>query len=73
VVLHIFAVMSGLQVNFNKSMLVGVNVDDSCQNKVALVLNCKVGRLPFMYLGLPIGGDARWLKFWESLLYRLKF
>jgi hypothetical protein len=33
-----------------------------------LVLNCKVGSIPFMYLGLPIGGDARRLAFWEPLI-----
>lgn len=31
--------------------MVGVNVNDLWLHEVALVLNCKVGRLPFMYLG----------------------
>ncbi|GAU31563.1 hypothetical protein TSUD_333390 [Trifolium subterraneum] len=33
----------------------------------ASALRCKVGRVPFLYLGLPIGGDPRRLSFWEPL------
>ncbi|MCI12202.1 putative non-LTR retroelement reverse transcriptase, partial [Trifolium medium] len=35
-------------------------------------LCCKVGNIPFLYLGLPIGGDPRRLIFWEPVLARLK-
>jgi len=37
-----------------------------------MVLNCRVGSIPFVYLGLPIGGNARRLAFWEPLLHQLK-
>jgi len=37
-----------------------------------LALKCKVGKLPFVYLGLPIGGDARRLSVWEPLILRIK-
>jgi len=37
-----------------------------------VVLNCKVGSLPFVYLGMPVGGSARRLTFWEPLLNRIK-
>jgi len=36
------------------------------------MLNCKVGYIPFMYLGLPIGGNVRRLSFWEPLLNKFK-
>jgi len=36
-------------------MLVGVNVADSWLNEETSVLNCKMGHLLFLYLGLPIG------------------
>jgi len=55
--LVIFESMSSLKVNFNKSLLVGMNISDSWLNEVAMVLSCKVGRIPFMYLGLPIGDN----------------
>jgi len=71
-VLVLFEVMSGLKVNFHKSMLVGVNVKDSWLNEAAYVLNCRVGIVHFMYLGLPIGGDPRQLLFWEPGVSHIK-
>ena len=48
-VLVLFKAMSGLKVNFNKSMLVGVNVSDSWLNEAASVLRCRVGKVPFVF------------------------
>lgn len=53
-VLELFEAMSGLKVNFYKSMLVGVNISDSWLNESATILNCKVNKIPFMYLFFPI-------------------
>lgn len=53
-------------------MMVGININDSWLNEVAVVLSCKVGMVSFMYLGLPIGGDAMRLLFWESVLSHIK-
>ncbi|GKU89387.1 hypothetical protein SLEP1_g3529 [Rubroshorea leprosula] len=50
-----FEIMSGLRINFNKSILYGINVDEQWLSMAALALNCKVGKLPFIYLGLPVG------------------
>ncbi|GAU46776.1 hypothetical protein TSUD_402880, partial [Trifolium subterraneum] len=72
VVLVLFETMSGLKVNFHKSMLVGVIIPDSWLGEAASALCCKVGKIPFLYLGLPIGGDSRRLGFWEPMLARLK-
>ena len=72
VVLLLFQALSGLKVNFSKSLLVGTNIATSWLNEAAMVLNCKVGSIPFMYLGLPIGENARQLSFWEPLLNRFK-
>jgi len=68
VVLLILEQLSGLKVNFHKSMLTGVNVTNSWLSEVARVLNYRVGTFPFMYLGLPIGGDPRKLDFWRPIL-----
>jgi hypothetical protein len=72
VVLVLFELMSGLKVNFHKSMLVGVNISDSWLHEAATALRCLVGKVPFLYLGLPIGGDSRRLSFWEPVLTRIK-
>lgn len=71
-VLHLFATMSGLKVNFNKSELVGVNVSQSWLFEAASVLRCRVGTLPILYLGLPVGGNPRRLNFWEPVVNRIK-
>ena len=61
--------ISGLKVNFHKSCLVGVNIADSLLNEAASILHCKV---PFLYLGLSIGGDPRRLAFWDPVLNTIK-
>jgi len=71
-VLLLFEAMSGLKVNFNKSMLVGVNISDSWLVEAATILNCKVGKVPFLYLGLSIGGDPRRLAFWDPVMHTIK-
>jgi len=71
-VLVLFEAMSGLKVNFIKSMLVGVNVSDSWLNEAASVLRCRVGKVPFVYLSLLIDGDSHRLIFWEPLLRNIK-
>lgn len=70
--LVLFEAMSGLKVNFHKSSLVGVNINDSWLSEAASVLGCKVGKIPFLYLGLSIGGDPRRLLFWEPVVDRIK-
>jgi len=60
------------KMNFSKSQLVGVNVARSWLTEAARLLQCRVGSLPFVYLGLPIGGNARHLMFWEPIIDRIK-
>jgi hypothetical protein len=71
-VLVLFAAVSGLKVNFHKSMLVGVNMAESWLAEAASVLGCSVGRIPFLYLGLPIGGDPRRLSFWDPVVNKIR-
>ncbi|GAU10297.1 hypothetical protein TSUD_420400, partial [Trifolium subterraneum] len=70
--LVLFEMMSGLKVNFNKSMLVGVNISESWLQAAANSLRCKVGKIPFVYLGLSIGGNSRRLSFWEPVVTRIQ-
>jgi len=67
-VLLLFEDISGLKVNFHKSMLTGVNISDSWLTEAASVMNCRRGTIPFIYLGLPIGGDSRKLSFWKPVV-----
>ena len=69
-VLLLFEV-SGLRVNFHKSMLTGVNIYETWLTEAASVMNCRRGSIPFVYLGLPIGGDSRKLSFWKPVIDRI--
>ena len=66
--LLLFEEISGLKVNFNKSMLTGVNISDAWLAEAALVMNYRQGTIPFVYLGLHIGGDSRKLCFWKPVV-----
>jgi hypothetical protein len=70
-VLLLFESVSGLKVNFHKSMLTGINISDSWLAAATLVLNCRVGKVSFVYLVLSVGGDARRLFFLEPILTRI--
>jgi len=50
-VLVLFESVSGLKVNFHKSMLSGINISDSWLEAATTALNCKVGRMPFYVFG----------------------
>ena len=58
--------------NFNKSMLVGVNNPNSWLGEATSVLSCKMGKVPFLYLGLPIGDNPRRLSFWDPIVNHIK-
>lgn len=67
-ILLIFEQVSALKVSFHKSLITGVNVSDSWLYEAVMVLNYRVGTLPFVYLGLPIGRDSLKMEFWRLLL-----
>ena len=50
-----FSSSTGLKVNFSKSSMVPINVDEVAVNSLATTFGCQVASLPFTYLGLPLG------------------
>ena len=54
-VLQEFSTSTGLKVNYDKSMLVPINVEENRTNLLAQLFGCAVGSSPFTYLGLPLG------------------
>ena len=71
-ILRGFELASGLKVNFHKSKLAGINVLESKLDCYAKNLNCGQMVVPFIYLGLEVGGNPRKKKFWEPVLNKLK-
>jgi len=59
VMLNCFELASGLKVNFFKSRLGGVGVDQKEVLRFANILNCEVTKTPFKYLGMLVGGVIR--------------
>lgn len=53
--LNSFADTTGLKVNYNKSNLIPINVNEEKTLLLTRTLNCKRGAFPFTYLGLPLG------------------
>jgi hypothetical protein len=52
--LYCFEWMSGLRINYHKSEVFGLGVDEQEQSRIASMLNCQKGHLPITYLGIPI-------------------
>lgn len=46
----------GQKVNWDKSALYGININEDKLTSTSTVLKCKARQLPFIYLGLPLGG-----------------
>ncbi|GKV35410.1 hypothetical protein SLEP1_g43679 [Rubroshorea leprosula] len=67
-IMRSFELVSGLKVNFKKSQLMGIAVNEEWLDKMAWVLCCRKGNFPFKYLGVPIGGSHRKLHFWKPLV-----
>jgi hypothetical protein len=53
--LQTFADATGLRVNYSKSCLLPINVDENQLQLLANTFGCAVGSLPFTYLGLFLG------------------
>ncbi|KAJ0544992.1 putative RNA-directed DNA polymerase transcription factor SBP family [Helianthus annuus] len=60
--------VTGLKVNHSKCQLHGIGVDEDEVGRMASILNCDIGALPFMYLGIPIGVNMKRIKFWQPII-----
>jgi hypothetical protein len=53
-ILYNFESMSGMKINYHKSEVSVLGEGEHVQKEIAERLNCKLGRLPLTYLGIPI-------------------
>ena len=54
--LKIFSSVSGLKINFAKSTLLGINLQEEEVMYLVDLVKCAVGAWPIKYLGIPLGG-----------------
>nr|KYP40962.1 Putative ribonuclease H protein At1g65750 family [Cajanus cajan] len=57
-----------MKINFHKSFMVGIHSGADFIDLATFFLHCKVGQLPFKYLGLPLGANSRKLSTWKLML-----
>ncbi|KAK9275444.1 hypothetical protein L1049_022709 [Liquidambar formosana] len=61
-----------LKINMNKCAIVGINCEGDKIQRLAGQLRCSVGEWPFIYLGLPLGGNPYSEVFWGSVVDRVR-
>ncbi|KAM1060262.1 hypothetical protein TB1_024191 [Malus domestica] len=70
--LQIFGKVSGLKINKAKCSLVGINSDGEKITRLASSWGCEVGSWPMKYLGLPLGGKPKSIKFWDPVVEKVE-
>lgn len=71
-ILRMFEMLSGLKVNFQKSSLIGVNVDRGIMEEMACILRCNNGEIPFSFFGIRVGINYRKVGEWEHLIQKIR-
>ncbi|KAJ9704079.1 hypothetical protein PVL29_005387 [Vitis rotundifolia] len=66
-----FEATSRLRINLSKSELIPVGEVDDVE-KMAVELGCKVGSLPSVYLGLPLGAHHKASSMWDGMEERMR-
>ncbi|GKU90755.1 hypothetical protein SLEP1_g4707 [Rubroshorea leprosula] len=71
-ILKWFELMSGLRINFSKSSIFCYNVSEKWLKGSAGMIHCRVGRAPFLYLGMPVDGKSGNKKYWELVVNKFR-
>jgi len=70
-ILQCFKLSSGLRVNFVKSRIGGLGLDQVVLQQFAAILNCNTMVAPFIYLGMPVGGSHKRGDFWNGVIEKV--
>ena len=72
-ILDIFALMSGLSLNYSKSSFITWNQEDHAWARgIAESVGCIHDRLPFTYLGFPLGAHMNRCSAWNPVLKKIE-
>ena len=64
--------LSGLKINYHKSLLCGVGVSDDEVNQFTSIFNCRSHKHPFSYLGLPLEANPSRKSTWQPVIEKGK-
>lgn len=70
-ILLCFENLSGLKINFDKSVMVPLNISDQHGQLLARQLGCKVAQLPINYLGVPLFWKKLPMSCWDDLIEKI--
>ncbi|GKA87761.1 putative RNA-directed DNA polymerase, eukaryota, reverse transcriptase zinc-binding domain protein [Tanacetum coccineum] len=68
--LHCFFLISGLKINVDKSIVLGVGVSTEEVAQMASIIGCGVSKFPFKYLGVPVGGNMSRCVNWDVVIQK---
>lgn len=64
--------MSGMKINYQKSEVYVLGVGKEEELRIANMLNCKVGDMPFTYLGLPMHTERVGMKEFRPIIQKVE-
>lgn len=67
-----YSAFTGLKVNYEKSMLVPINVPEQLTNLMLGILGCSRGSFPFTYLGLPLSTSRLRIEDFHPIMHRIE-
>nr|KAJ0193757.1 hypothetical protein LSAT_V11C800390710 [Lactuca sativa] len=70
--LKCFHVVSGLNVNFHKSKVYGIGIDNYDVVSCANIMGCEVANLPFVYLSVPVGANMNLKRNWKPVIDKVQ-
>jgi hypothetical protein len=70
--LHTFAESTGLKVNYAKSSMIPINMNEDKLQHFTSTMNCQKGCFPFTYLSLPLGIIKPSLEYFLPMVQRVQ-
>ncbi|KAL4293935.1 hypothetical protein AHAS_Ahas18G0177800 [Arachis hypogaea] len=64
--------MSGLKINYDKSVVIGINCGEETIDEACSILECNKAILPIRYLGIPLGANPKCVKTWDPIIKKVK-
>lgn len=71
-VVKIFLLASGLYLILTKTSFIGINMEEKVLMAKAYAMGCRMEKLPFSNLGIPLGGNFRIKSFWDPMLDKVR-